>query len=258
MDIVDIPIPNLSSSTATTTKNATIDPTVKVPSNSASMSSNDGKVLSLSDSLTEGGRNAVAVNNVSLSMVKNSDAMTKVTYTPNFAKSKSLTKLPMPPGVNVSELTDAKTPSPPRNVTPPPLPPMPPKTSSAKVKVAPNSGKKGVLTLPMPPIVGGVDDLSGDDEQTPPRNRQGKGSSKGGASTVRRKRPKILNRRASRTNLINRDWGERSVDVFEVIAQIGEGTYGQVSLFSFYFKFSFKEKIKPQLNCMNSKGDGKY
>lgn len=25
-----------------------------------------------------------------------------------------------------------------------------------------------------------------------------------------------------------KDWGERSVDVFEFIAQIGEGTYGQV------------------------------
>lgn len=25
-----------------------------------------------------------------------------------------------------------------------------------------------------------------------------------------------------------RDWGERSVDVFDVLAQIGEGTYGQV------------------------------
>ena len=28
----------------------------------------------------------------------------------------------------------------------------------------------------------------------------------------------------------NKDWGERCVDVFEMITQIGEGTYGQVKL----------------------------
>lgn len=44
---------------------------------------------------------------------------------------------------------------------------------------------------------------------------------------VKRKRPTILHRRNSRSQTI-KDWGERCVDVFEVIAQIGEGTYGQV------------------------------
>lgn len=50
------------------------------------------------------------------------------------------------------------------------------------------------------------------------------------------KRPKILNkRRSSRNSHLpmsasgGKDWGERCVDVFEVITQIGEGTYGQVS-----------------------------
>lgn len=49
------------------------------------------------------------------------------------------------------------------------------------------------------------------------------------------KRPKILNKRRSSRNShlpmsisAGKDWGERCVDVFEVIAQIGEGTYGQV------------------------------
>ncbi|KAH8335871.1 hypothetical protein KR067_003438, partial [Drosophila pandora] len=50
------------------------------------------------------------------------------------------------------------------------------------------------------------------------------GSGHGGQSN--RRRPVILNRRDSRNNV--RDWGERCVDVFEMIAQIGEGTYGQV------------------------------
>lgn len=52
------------------------------------------------------------------------------------------------------------------------------------------------------------------------------GSSK---KEVKRKRPTILHRRNSRSQAI-KDWGERCVDVFEVIAQIGEGTYGQVIL----------------------------
>lgn len=37
------------------------------------------------------------------------------------------------------------------------------------------------------------------------------------------KRPKILKRKGSRNINMGRDWGERCVDVFEVIAQIGEG-----------------------------------
>lgn len=41
-------------------------------------------------------------------------------------------------------------------------------------------------------------------------------------------RPIILNRRNSGSALL-RDWGERCVDVFQIISQIGEGTYGQVS-----------------------------
>ena len=40
-------------------------------------------------------------------------------------------------------------------------------------------------------------------------------------------RPKILNKR--RLDRIHpEDWSERCVEVFDTIAQIGEGTYGQV------------------------------
>jgi cyclin-dependent kinase 12/13 len=45
------------------------------------------------------------------------------------------------------------------------------------------------------------------------------------------KRPRILSRKREDPGPMapgGRDWGERCVDVFEVIAQIGEGTYGQV------------------------------
>jgi cyclin-dependent kinase 12/13 len=79
------------------------------------------------------------------------------------------------------------------------------------------SGKKGLLTLPMPPVVPGSEDLSNDEDIGSP----------GRPKT----RPKILHRRSSvhyQSTAPIKDWGERSVDVFEMIAQIGEGTYGQV------------------------------
>lgn len=85
----------------------------------------------------------------------------KSTTTP-ISKPKNLTKLPMPPGVNVNELEDINTPSPPRSTSP-----ISKQTKAASNKPA-NSGitnkKGGLLTLPMPPMVPGSEDLSGDDD----------------------------------------------------------------------------------------------
>lgn len=159
----------------------------------------------------------------------------KATYTiPNpKTKPKSLTNLPMPPGVNVNELEDIDTPSPPNSPiskNKAPLAPLPPKE--------PPNAKKGLLNLPMPPMVPGSEDLSGDDEiiGSPPASTARPASRNSNSKlaikkepTVRRKRPTILGRRNSRSQAI-KDWGERCVDVFEVIAQIGEGTYGQVNV----------------------------
>uniref|UniRef100_T1P9M6 Cyclin-dependent kinase 12 n=1 Tax=Musca domestica TaxID=7370 RepID=T1P9M6_MUSDO len=98
----------------------------------------------------------------------------------------------------------------------------------------------------MPPMVPGGEDLSGDDEINSPEDFDNLGNNNSTATNTssseqqsgrndksakvennnKRKRPVILNRRDSRNNV--RDWGERCVDVFEMIAQIGEGTYGQV------------------------------
>lgn len=105
----------------------------------------------------------------------------------------------------------------------------------------------------------GAEDMSGDeDSNTPPRNidrsikisgsqyvKRSAGSYR--SSTGKLTRPRILHKRSggvhtrgmqqhpSPSNVIgsalpggSQDWGERCVDVFEVIAQIGEGTYGQV------------------------------
>lgn len=94
-------------------------------------------------------------------------------------------------------------------------------------------------------MVPGSEDLSGDDDiGSPPSltgtptkksSSSGKYSSKSSSSSKKPKgRPRILNRRHSRNMLGpmsasgGKDWGERCVDVFDMIEQIGEGTYGQV------------------------------
>lgn len=67
----------------------------------------------------------------------------------------------MPPGVNVNELEDINTPSPPRSTSPVG------KQTSAGTNKPTTSGtnkKGGLLTLPMPPMVPGSEDLSGDDD----------------------------------------------------------------------------------------------
>lgn len=213
----------------------------------------------------------VITNFVDPSANSNLIPVIKATYT--ITKPKNLTKLPMPPGVNIGELEDITTPSPPRNdspiekrpASPPPLPPQQQKhqytayntasssSSSSSISinraqqhhhyhhhnqppppppstVVPTNTKKGLLNLPMPPMVPGSEDLSGDDDISSPRpssRNSSKYNSKRETNLVKRKRPTILNRRNSRSHMI-KDWGERCVDVFEVIAQIGEGTYGQV------------------------------
>lgn len=72
-------------------------------------------------------------------------------------------------------------------------------------------------------MIAGTEELSPDDDtlSTPPLSRLGHHKSRSAA------RPKILNaKRHDRTPL--EDWSERCVEVFDIIAQIGEGTYGQV------------------------------
>lgn len=147
---------------------------------------------------------------------------------------KTLTKLPLPPGTNVSELVNAKTPSPPRSPRG--------KSSSARSSIT-SSKKGGLLNLPMPPMVPGSEDVSGDELELSPRQGTGANGSHLTPNKKARlfKRPIILNRRNSRSAVGpgpgGLDWGERSVDVFEVLVQIGEGTYGQVC--NFFYSVSF-------------------
>ncbi|KAH9499306.1 Cyclin-dependent kinase 12 [Bulinus truncatus] len=76
---------------------------------------------------------------------------------------------------------------------------------------------RGIRDLPMPPF---VDELEGDTEELPPKilSKRDEGP--------KLKRPKMCYQR--RYNDRQGDWGERCVDVFDIIQIIGEGTYGQV------------------------------
>ncbi|GLH03551.1 Cyclin-dependent kinase 1 [Gryllus bimaculatus] len=128
-------------------------------------------------------------------------------------KPKDLTKLPMPPGIQQSDFESIDSP-PSRSPTPEPV----------KTK------QPGIKDLPMPPGMLDSEDLSPDEDAvlTPPPPAAVERSRP--TRTLPRpklKRPKIIHRRRAKLT-INKDWGERCVDVFEVMTQIGEGTYGQV------------------------------
>ncbi|XP_046806865.1 cyclin-dependent kinase 12 isoform X1 [Lucilia cuprina] len=233
VDVNNIPMPQIVSS----------------PTNKTKSSGNDETDRALTSS-------TIPPKQQDITTIAAAAATTKTT-----TKPKSLTALPMPPGITAADLAMATSPSP-----PPPASnhhhhhhstntnakhhsstskkstisgATTTSTSSAtSSSSATANSNKSLLNLPMPPMVPGSEDLSGDDEliNSPEDfdNLGGGGSnsstsgskSNKNTSETKRKRPVILNRRDSRNNV--RDWGERCVDVFEMIAQIGEGTYGQV------------------------------
>ncbi|XP_026327198.1 cyclin-dependent kinase 12 isoform X2 [Hyposmocoma kahamanoa] len=147
-------------------------------------------------------------------------------------KPKSLTKLPMPPNTQVEDLKSLANDSP--LSTPSPSP----------VKKPDKPKKSGIMNLPMPPVIPGSEELSGDDldgSTPPPASRRDQYSHVFSSRKTARdlsgsklKRPRILKRRGSKVVPVAtpthhaKDWGEKCVDGFQVITQIGEGTYGQV------------------------------
>lgn len=123
----------------------------------------------------------------------------------------SITKLPMPPGINLEDIDSPTSPS-----TPPP---------NSSLNDSKPSRFSVLKDLPMPPMIDGTEDLSPDEDgiSTPPSGSQ---------SSQRRPqpsqfRPKILAAKRQ-DRILTDDWSERCVEVFNIIAQIGEGTYGQV------------------------------
>ncbi|KAF6209831.1 hypothetical protein GE061_015583 [Apolygus lucorum] len=160
-----------------------------------------------------------------------------------------LAPLPLPPGMTDLDIID----SPPSRsqsplTQPPPsimpanlhstsLPPLPTRVNPPP----PPPRKKGITDLPLPPV--SVDDMAADEDLTSTPPHGSSASSRKSSSTVspagpylykarkatgRLIRPKILYKGKARTLPPPKSWGERCVDVFEVIAHIGEGTYGQV------------------------------
>ncbi|KAH9632917.1 hypothetical protein HF086_002739 [Spodoptera exigua] len=107
-------------------------------------------------------------------------------------KPKSLTKLPMPPNTQVEDLKTLVNESP--LSTPSPSP----------VKKPEKPKRTGIMNLPMPPVIPGSEELSGDelDGGTPPP--------------------------ASRRDQYSHVFSNRKHARDNVITQIGEGTYGQV------------------------------
>lgn len=67
----------------------------------------------------------------------------------------------MPPGMNVNEFEDINTPSPPGSTSPIV---KQPKLNNKPASSGVANKKGGLLTLPMPPMVPGSEDLSGDDD----------------------------------------------------------------------------------------------
>lgn len=100
-------------------------------------------------------------------------------------------------------------------------------SNSSGAKYKPSGGRKGILDLPMPAIAadGNIDNYD-DDLHKEAKNK-----------VAKRPRPTIKGRGAITRNDMNSKWGERCVEVFEIITKIGEGTYGQVSSYAFSSTF---------------------
>jgi cyclin-dependent kinase 12/13 len=122
---------------------------------------------------------------------------------PHVIKKNKATELPMPPGIIVP--SELRTPSPPKDCL-----------------TAGPSKKMRLLDMPMPPMISGTEDLSNDENDSMFGRKSQKGSVKGNG-TAKVTRPKIIMRRRS-DNAVG-DWGERCVDVFTIMAQIGEGKH---------------------------------
>lgn len=94
------------------------------------------------------------------------------------------------------------------------------------------TGRRSVLDLPMPPI--DPMDVEIDQLYRAAKKKVEKPSRQPPRSQPRPppqpfRRPTIKGRCTLKNNNANSNWGERCIDVYEIISQIGEGTYGQVS-----------------------------
>jgi cyclin-dependent kinase 12/13 len=85
--------------------------------------------------------------------------------------------------------------------------------SSSVQKSASKLGRKSLLNMPMPPGAGSPPDEDGIDG----KSRKGK------------KKPRVIGK-AAPTKMCEdgSDWGERCIELYEIVDKVGEGTYGEV------------------------------
>lgn len=152
--------------------------------------------------------NAIQViDNTSTSLINVPPPPPPETY-PYVIKKNKATELPMPPGIIVP--SELRTPSPPKDCL-----------------AAGPSKKMRLLDMPMPPMIPGTEDLSNDENDSMFGKKSQKSGVKGNG-TAKVTRPKIIMRRRSDNAVGN--WGERCVEVFKIMAQIGEGKYLKLCL----------------------------
>jgi len=86
-------------------------------------------------------------------------------------------------------------------------------SSSSSSSVKP--GRKSLLNMPMPPGAVSPSDEDGVD----------------GKSKKRQRKPKVIGKAVANAKMTEdglSDWGERSIELFEIVDKVGEGTYGEV------------------------------
>ncbi|XP_047504075.1 cyclin-dependent kinase 12 isoform X2 [Pieris napi] len=220
-DVVDIPMPLQEES----------QPPLPLSEPETPLKPPDDVVIANGDTASNGSENTSTppVQGVKQSIV---ESVVLNSQQPPLPKPKSLTKLPMPPNTQVEDLKTLANDSP---LSTPTLSP---------VKKPEKPKKTGIMNLPMPPVIPGSEELSGDELEgsTPPPVSNSdryshvftRKNNKDIPSAAKLKRPRILKRRGSKVVPVAtsthhaKDWGEKCVDGFQVITQIGEGTYGQV------------------------------
>ncbi|XP_015918218.2 cyclin-dependent kinase 12 [Parasteatoda tepidariorum] len=149
----------------------------------------------------------------------------------------TLPPLPLPPvGPDDDDVLDDEDEG---EITPPPISPI------IKEKKPSTPPKKGIKDLPLPPGIKEEDIMSPDGEDNKSPIDVGKPEPSGTFQTSQRQmllkntiaHLDSIPRHKRHLRILNRDndidnrtpsWGERCVDVFNIICQIGEGTYGQV------------------------------
>uniref|UniRef100_A0A7M5V9H4 Protein kinase domain-containing protein n=1 Tax=Clytia hemisphaerica TaxID=252671 RepID=A0A7M5V9H4_9CNID len=166
---------------------------------------------------------------------------------------KNLTVKSLPPSTLQTEIKSSKQPPPPL-ISPPPkpaLPPPPPQTSLPPPPPPDEMKARGdeappLPPLPLPPVIPEISDISPEPISNSDNDFTNKDIEKpvngSQSNSVESSRPVSRNsfdRSVTNSPDADTEWGERCVDMFEIMKIVGEGTYGQV--------YKAKDKITEEL-----------